>query len=428
MRKLYSPALFCCLILFSACIAPGPAVTPDDATLPPSQKTPTSAISTEVPSEPNNLTLWVAPAFAPDSDDLAGTLLQQRLTAFEEANPGINVDVRLKEKSGPGSLLNSLSATSIAAPAVLPDIISLDPDSLNTATLKELLVPLEGLVQAPEAPAWYDHAISASLVNGSFFAVPFASDTEVLAYRPFLFSTPPLTWSDVLNGPAPFLFPAGDPDAIFTLAQYLALDGSLFDDTGRPTLDPTILADVLTFYGSAFSSGVLPPSALRHETADETWPVLLAEGATSAVSPLSVYLAESDSRSLSAVPLPTRSDPGVGFAETWSWAIVARDPSRQELASRLIEWLSEPEFLGSWTYALGMLPATAPALAQWPEGPEVALASSLVTIVQPAPSAEVRVTFGPPLLGAVEAIIGGGATPSSAALTASQALQVEEED
>ena len=409
--------------LLAACATPTVATMPGVANGITPTATPTPQITASPPSLSSSITIWVAPTFALDQSTLAGILLAERLTAFKQANPGISVSLRLKEESGPGGLLETLIAASNAAPAALPDVVALDPTALNTATLKELLSSLDGLVAEPEAPEWYDHSLVTARTNGGFFGLPFASEAEVLAYRTDEYLTAPLTWSDILTMPAPFLFPAGDESAAFTISQYLALDGPLYDESGLPTLDPAILAEVLAFYSSAYTSEVLPLSARQYVSAADTWAALRAEEAASAVTPLSNFLANGGPDDIGAVPLPTRSEPGVCPTKTWSWAIVTRDPTRQDLAGQLLTWLTQPEFLGPWTYALGMLPPTTSALAQWPAGAQSALAYNLVAVAQPRPSAEVLATFGPPLHAAVEAMFGDIVTPSSAALDAVQALQ-----
>ena len=409
--------------LFASCATPtvttlpgvsngiAPSVTPAPQFIP----TPTSL--------PNNITIWVTPTFAPDLTTLAGTLLAERLNSFKQANPGISLSLRLKEESGPGGLLETLTAASNAAPAALPDVVALNPIALNSASLKELLSPLDGLVAEPEAPEWYDHALSTIRTTGGFLGLPFASEADVLAYRTDEYLTTPLTWSDLLTMPAPFIFPAGDESAAFTISQYLALDGPLYDEDGLPIPDPAILAEVLAFYSSAYTSKVIPSSARQYVSAAETWNALQAEEAASAVAPLSDFLANGGSDAIAAAPLPTRSEPGICPTKTWSWAIVTQDPDRQDLAGQLITWLSQPEFLGPWTYALGMLPPTTSALAQWPTGAHSSLAYNLVSIAQPQPSAEVLATFGPPFHTAIEAVLDGSVTPSSAALDAVQVIQ-----
>jgi len=422
MNKRCRTSLVLCVLLLSACIPANETNGPATPTSTPSGEIQTATLTESSQAADQILYIWLAPAFDPDNGSQAGELLQERLADFANRNPGVEIEVRIKAESGAGGLYQSLAAASITAPSVLPDIIALNPVALQRAASEELIVPLEQYLEAPSSPAWYDHTISISRVEGTMFGQPFASDTIILAYRTFLFQTSPLTWSEILAGPDSFLFPANDPQAKFTLAQYLALGGSLVDESGNPQIDPIVLTEILSFYSSAKSSNILSTAALQYSSATETWQALGSERATSAAAPLSEFLVESDLRTYSAVPVPTQSEPGTGLAKTWSWAIVNNDPDQQELAAELIDWLTQPEFLGPWTHALGMLPPTTLALSQWPEGPETSLASSLVTIVQPDITAEMFEIVGTAIHHAVIAVIRDGVKPSNAAVDAAQSI------
>jgi ABC-type glycerol-3-phosphate transport system substrate-binding protein len=368
------------------------------------------------------MTIWVTPTFHPDQATPAGALLAERLAAFEQANPNISINVRLKDENGPGGLLKTLMATSYAAPSALPDVITLNPASLNIGATEELIIPLDGLVEAPDTPEWYDHALAITHIDGGFFGLPFASEADVLVYKIDQYPSSPYTWADILAVPASFVFPANDPYATFTLTQYLAHEGPLFDDDGQLTIDTTILGDVLTFYESAHTFNILPLGVHQYASTTETWTALRNGLTASAVTSLSSFLTEGDLETTFAIPLPTRNESGICPAKTWSWAIVTSDPARQNIAGQLLTWLTQPEFLGPWTHALGMLPSTKSGLSHWPEGVETAIVSNLVTVAQPQPFGETLAIFGPPLHAAVKAVL-SGATPSSAALAAAQTIQ-----
>jgi ABC-type glycerol-3-phosphate transport system substrate-binding protein len=423
MRILTTLLLAVSVLLLTSCSPPAAQSTPSTPSVDVEIATRTPEVLQPSPTPKRNLTIWLTPTFAPDPSTPAGILLEERLIAFQQTNPGISVVIRLKEEQGPGSLLETLLAAHNVAPSVLPDVIAIDPIALNSAALKGLLIPLDGLVAQPNSPEWYDHAISTTYDLGSFFGLPFASDAEVLAYKMDRYPEAPSSWSDLLTSSATFIFPAGDPNAAFTLFQYTALDGPLYDDSGMPTLDPILLNDLFTFYHSAHVSGVLPTSIFQYLSPADTWDSLKSDQVSSAVAPLSSFITEGNPDAIAAVPLPARTQPGISPAENWSWAIVTPDPVRQRLAAELITWLTEPEFLGPWTYALGMLPPTTSSLALWPEGAEAALVSSLVTIALPRPTAEELATFGPILHTAVEAVFLGGVTPTEAARNALEELR-----
>jgi ABC-type glycerol-3-phosphate transport system substrate-binding protein len=260
-------------------------------------------------------------------------------------------------------------------------------------------------------------------VVGGFFGLPFVSDAEILAYKTDRYVEAPMSWSDLLTSASSFIFPAGDSNDAISLFQYLALNGPLYDVSGMPTIDPVILNDLLTFYHSAHVSGVLPATIFQYTSPRDTWEALKSDQVSSAVAPLSLWISERNPGAIGAVTLPTRTQPGICPTKTWSWSLVTTDSLRQSSATELISWLTEPEFLGSWTRALGMLPPTAASLSQWPEGAEAALVSSLVTVAQPGPTAEQLATFGPILHLAVEAVILNGVSPTEAARNAFEELQ-----
>jgi ABC-type glycerol-3-phosphate transport system substrate-binding protein len=103
--------------------------------------------------------------------------------------------------------------------------------------------------------------------------------------------------------------------------------------------------------------------------------------------------------------------------------VVAQDPTAQELAIELLQWLSEPTFLAALTYDLGFLPSSSAALAAWPDDANASVASQLVLVSRPTLSEETLITFGPILQSAVEAVIRGTLTPEEAALAAQQSIE-----
>jgi ABC-type glycerol-3-phosphate transport system substrate-binding protein len=373
-------------------------------------------------NQSQNITIWITPMFHPNPATSAGALLAERLAAFEQANPDISINVRLKDENGPGGLLKTLMAARYAAPSALPDVVALNPVSLDIGAMEELIIPLDGLIERPDTPEWYDHALAVTHVDGIFFGIPFASEADVLAYKIDQYPSSPYTWADILAEPASFVFTVDDPDATFTLTQYLAHEGPILDDDGQLTIDTTILGDVLTFYEAANSSNILPSGGHQYASTTETWTALRNGLTASAVTSLSLFMTEGDLETTFAIPLPTRNESGICPAKTWSWAIVTSDPTRQSIVSQLLTWLTQPEFLGPWTHALGMLPPTKSGLSYWPEGVETAIVSNLVTVAQPEPFGETLANFGPPLHTAVKAVL-DGMTPSSAALAAAQAIQ-----
>ncbi|MGB2895992.1 MAG: extracellular solute-binding protein [Anaerolineales bacterium] len=421
-NKYRIPVFLILTIALSSCINASATTTPGLPTTVPSTPGPTT-FATEAPRPaPRSLTLWVAPPFTPDSENPAGDLLTERLLAFEQIHPGLKIQVRVKNTDGPSGLLETLIATNAAAPALLPDAITFSTSNLEAAASKDLIIELDDLLPLPETPDWYEFSLPAARVAGDFFGLPLASEVDILAYRNDLYISPPRSWDDLVGEPRNFIFPAGDPMAGFTLAQYLSMDGFLLNSDQDPALNPAVLSDVLTTYNAALTAQILPYSVRQISTAEQSWSTLQGNGSASAIAPFSSYMLEPDPEKFSAVPLPTQDGKGFGLASTWSWAIVTKDAERIPIVAELLAWLSAPDFLGLWTHSLGMLPPTSASLAVWPEGADAALANSLVTVTQPMPHLSLYLTIGPVLYDAVEAVIGGGEAPTTAAQAAAEAL------
>ena len=423
MSRRFELALALALTLLLAACSSGGTPRPRGTATRSSSPTPAPPTSTATPPAPKDLTLWVSPFFAPDVETEAGLLLAERLHSFEQQHAGVSIDVRVKAERGTGGLLDSLITTSSAAPASLPDLILLDPDSAHSAAVQGILAPLGEQLVPPDDLNWYGYALPVSTYNGTSIAYPVAAFTDVLAYRTDLYSEPPRSWELLLESPRTFLFPAGDPRARFTLTQYLASGTHLRDTNGNLVLDAAILTDILDFYSLAAETGVIPSAALDYTRSDETWDEFLANRSASSAAPFTRFLAEFDPARMAAIPQPTMSGTGISLATTWSWSIVSKDSARLELAAELVDWLTAPSFLGQWTHALRVLPTRSNVLAYWPDGADTSLASSLVTSAYPLPDEDVRTRLGLLIDNAVKAVLEEGVAPTSAAQAAIEALQ-----
>ncbi len=258
------------------------------------QPTPTESVPTISTPSTRRLTLWVSPTFAPNPETTAGALLANHLAEFESQHNGVSVQVRIKSRTGPGSLLETLKAAAQAAPSTLPDLITLDPFSLSEAAATGLLVPLDGSITTPTEPEWYPFALAAMRYQSETVGMPFASETNIIAFRRDLYPSAPRRIETLLAEGHTFQFPAGDPDAQFTLAQYLALAGTLTSTANETYIDVDNLREVLSFYEAAIEANVLPLSVRQWTATSQTWSEIQANRAGSAVVPLSLFILEHD--------------------------------------------------------------------------------------------------------------------------------------
>jgi ABC-type glycerol-3-phosphate transport system substrate-binding protein len=409
-----------CADLFPASETPFPQDLPTHTPVSTEVIHPTTEVSL-TPTSAITLRLWVPPQFDPSSGTPAGDLLQARLDAFSEGQPGVRVEVRIKAVDGPGGLLDSLTTTSAAAKLAIPDLIALPHTTLETAALKGLIFPYDGLSTAMDDPDWYDYARQLAQIQDSTYGLPFAGDAFVLAYRPGVVPVPPPDWTSVLTSTVPMVFPAADPLALFTLTLYQANGGPIHDDQGRPLLDAGVLSEVLTFYHEAEQIGVMPYWLTQYETDDQVWETFQEKLADLAVISASRHLG-SLIADTNIAQIPTPDGTPYTLASGWVWATPAIEPARQELSIQLAEFLTESSFMATWTEAIGYLPTRPSSLASWSNTSLQSLVELFVLSSRIIPSSDVLMILGPPLEQATVEVIKGQNDPVTAAQNALEAL------
>lgn len=405
-------------------LAPTPTVpygasptAPTLATTPLTTKEPeATAISSDQP-----LVVWVPPNFDPTSGTNAGNLFKSRLESFSSQNPGISIRVRVKAETGPGSLLDALSAASAAAPSDLPDLLALSSDDIQIAALKGLLYPFEDASSSIDDPDWYSYARQMAGLQGSTFGLPFAGDALALLYRPAQVNKVPLDWESLINQSVPLVFAVGDNQALFTLLQYQAAGGNIRDAQNRPTLDAANLSQVLSFYKNALDSGIIPSWSVSFDTGS-AWKTYQDQKANMVISWVTRYLNERPpDTTVSVIPVPGQKT--LTYATGWLWAIPSARPERRTLATRLAEYLVNSQFLSQWSVAAGYLPTRPSALAAWADQSLQALVSPIVLSAQARPSADLLVILGPILRDAALSVFNGQADPIQAANQAASRLK-----
>ena len=166
---------------------------------PPLNVTPTGSPS----SEARVLRIWLPAEFDPTSGTTPSNILKQRLNDFEAKHSGLELEVRIKADEGESSLINSLSVTSMAAPSALPDLIALSRPALETAALRGLLHPIDGLSTALDDPNWHDYARQLGHIQNTGYGLPFAGDALVLVYRSEVERIN--SWNDILASENPLV-------------------------------------------------------------------------------------------------------------------------------------------------------------------------------------------------------------------------------
>jgi ABC-type glycerol-3-phosphate transport system substrate-binding protein len=366
------------------------------------------------------LLLWLPPEFDPNANNRAAALLKERLDAFAEAN-NIQIQVRLKTASGPGGMLESLSAASAAAPLALPSLVALSRPDLETAALKSLLIPLEGSTTVLAGEDWYEYARSLARVQDTPFGLPFAGDALLLVYRPSQVTVPPASWDGIRTLEQPFAFPAAAPHALATLALYQSGGAEIVDTQGRPLINAANLSQILALYEQAAQKGVFPAWLAQYDSDAQVWQAY-SEFRVHIALTWSSYFLTNPPADTTVLPLPAPTNGVTSLATAWSWGVTDPIPERRQLAVSLAEWLVEPAFLGAWTEAAGYLPTRPTALEKWRDGGRRAVLGQVVLNARARPSNDLLSSLGPPLRDAVVSIIRLESDAATAANTAAQRI------
>lgn len=432
-------SLFLCLalgILLAGCVLPGGLNLPGfggqltntaapvvliSSTSPAPTSTSPPATPTPIPS----LTIWLPPEFDPASGTPAGMLLASRLDAFSAANGGVKIIVRIKAASGPGGLLESLGMAKGAAPRALPSVVALSRGDLEAAAIKGYIVSLDGYSALIDEPDWYEYARQLAMVQGVTFGLPFAGDGLLIAYRPTRVIGPPADWDTIYRLSQPLAFPAGDGQAMFILTLYRSIGGKVEDAQFRPILQPEELAQVFQALRDGEERGVFPAWLGQYETNAQVWQAYRDQRVNALVTWSSSYLAELPPDT-AAVAIPPLDETALTLATGWAWAVADPDPNRQELSTRLAEFLSEGSFLARWSEAAGYMPTRPSALAGWANQSLKTLLSPVAMSARARPSAEQLASLGAALKEATVKVLDKQSDPTQAAQAAAERLVIPE--
>jgi hypothetical protein len=361
--------------------------------------------------------IWVPPEFDPAGNSPASHLLKARLEEFITEIPKSRLEVRVKALDGEGGMLDSLVAANAAAPLTLPDLVLLPRPLLESAALKGLIYPYDGFTSLLDDPSWFGYAQQIAHLKSGMYGIPFAGEAMVLANRPSLLVTSSSNLDDLLELGDVLLFPAADPQALYTLSQYLAKGGSLQDAEGRPWLDEAILTNIFEFYQRASLAGVMPYWLSQYSNDEQVWEAFTGGGFPMAVTLASTYLKnmQNGTAALAMAPMPILDDAPFTLATGWSWTLAGQDSEKRLLSVQLAEFLVQPEFLAEWTSAAGYLPPRVDALQNWQNADLRQVLEQISYSAQLMPPTDMISTLGPALEQAVVDVLKAQNDPQTAA-------------
>lgn len=351
---------------------------------------------------PITLHLWLPPAFSTFSGDPSASLFQARLDLFHEQNPSVQIEIRLKEANGPGSLIESWANAAEAAPLALPDLVLLDSAQFEQAQGSGLLQPLSNLENSNLDSDWYPFGRQMVEIEGLRYGWPFAGDAMILMHRFSAIEDIPSRWDQVLAEPLVLAFAAADSQAAFAFQQYASLINPDAAGGQLEDLDTEHIVEFLNYANQGRSNGVFPFWLTQLESEAQSWEAY-SQGRSAMVATWSRRFFLSPDTNQGAGPLPTADGSVHSHVHSWAWAVASQDSGRRALAISLAEFLSDAEFMAQWSAAAGYLPTRESALTAWAPSPKQALGLLIAPFAEPAPSTELSKELGAALS---EALIG----------------------
>ncbi len=366
----------------------------------PATPTPLPSPTPDIPLvEPHQLILWLPPQFDPGNGTEAGDLLSQRLDEFVARRPQTELQVRVKSLSGEFGLLESLQLTGSTAPLLMPDLVALPRALLEDAFNYDLVVPLDEYLEDFGEGDWYDYALDLARIDDQIAGIPFAGDLMVMAYKENG-EPPPTDWSSLLGLERALSFPASDPHGSVTLAWYQSLGGELTGEDGEPNLDGDLMLEVLNFYEQAQDVNLMPYWLTQFETPEQAWTSYQERQSTLSITWTS-HLLGTDSPNTILAAMPTKDARAFTYADGWVWVVVPSTSDNEEFALELADYLTESEFLSSWSFAGGYLPVRQASLASWSEVSYYSTLEKLLPAAVLVPDGDLESELGPPVRDAV---------------------------
>ncbi len=324
--------------------------------------TPTPTVSMTIDRLANNprstiitLTLWTNEQFSPQTN-----LIAQQLNYFGRNYPTVNVEVILKDTSGPASLLNYLQSAKMVAAKILPDVVVLHTDDLPQAWHNNLIQSLNGRLNRAILQDLHAAAQKLGTVDNRLVGIPFELDTEHIIYNTQTVTIQPLLWSDVLSHNLRYHFPAKGPNGLLNdtiLGQYLGANAQLTDAQSLPVIDEIKLQALLNYYQAMLNKNLIDPQILEASSPDDLVSNYLTHQADLIHITTHQYLQQRELwENTQFGPVPSLNGTPITISHGWVLALVTHDPIRQKIALDLIETLLDTDLNVAWARRFSVIP------------------------------------------------------------------------
>ncbi len=305
------------------------------------------------PVETAPLLFWLPVSLTASQDEVAGAIFEQSIRDFENSDPGILVDWRVKAAEGVGGILSTLRNASEVAPAAIPDAMLLRREELLLAAQAGLIhawpdAPPELLADIPPA------ALAGGELNGVRYGLPYGLILTHLIYdaEKVPTGTVDFSYAAILERGQSIALPLEKsvPIRELLVAQYAAAREIVDADLAQP-YQPAALEELFAFYEFAFSLGIV---------------VSLADGEPGASAWLTTsdeYLRRrADGDTLGFAPIPSIQGAELALVDAWYWVLPNANMERQQIARAFALWMLDAARQSTYLYAVAALPARQSAL------------------------------------------------------------------
>lgn len=292
-----------------------------------------------------------------------GEALPEFVKTFEEANPGVDVEVT----AIPWDAAYSKFQTAIAG-GNTPDIAM-----VGSTWMADFADAFQTVPTDLDTDGMFPGALDGTQIDDRATGVPWYVDTRVLYYRTDIaakagWNTAPTTWDDLKQMAADMQsaggadygirFPGGNDSFQGTLWMPWS-NGVELENGSEWTLDSPDAVEAYEYYQSYFTDGVADAAADRSAGAQEAD---FISGATPMlidgpflIGQLEELGGEGFSEKFTTAVLPTK-DSSTSFSGGANLAVFDNSDNAVS-AWKLAQWLSEPETQSAWYEATGDLPA-----------------------------------------------------------------------
>ncbi|RIK50708.1 MAG: hypothetical protein DCC57_11540 [Chloroflexi bacterium] len=369
-----------------------------------------------------HLVVWL-PAFSGiAAGAAAGDVLETSIRQFEQAHPGVSIEVQVKAESGVAALWPFLRSAQAVAPAILPDLVLINTQQLWQGADLGLFMALDE-TDIAAVDDFYPAARAGVHYNNRLLGIPYTVDAVHAVYSQEGFAGALPTWETLLAEAPAYLFPGGSSEGsvnLHMLAQYLGAGGDLAESAVEPDLEAA--RAYFEFLAEGRQQGVIPPEVADLGTFSAVYAAFQAHSEGLAATLGSDVLGGAERTQLRYAPLPTRSGRPTTVADIWAFALLTQDTERQALALSLVAALLEPDVQGAWSQFADRLPSRRSALAQWDQaGPYRSFLEQQIEGAAAVPNGRAFADFARRLQAGQLAVLRGELTPDEAARSLSSA-------